>query len=147
MPNTVTLLPRINGIGGPIDCKESVHSHVQTLKPDSYWLGKQDNLFLRHLAIYLLDKFFRGCNIYQNRHIPLPLGHQEVSDQAGKKSTQMMTEFVYGFETSNAYNEHLDWNPVANAFANFGFTQLDCDLYSGFQGEADAVSHNFFFTK
>jgi hypothetical protein len=148
MPTTVLLLSKINGIGGTIDSKLPLHCHSQPLKPGTFLMSHNnphDNIFLRHLSIYLLDKYFRLSHLYQNRHVPMPLGLNEITDATGKIiPSAMISEFVYGFEVSSAYNEHQDWNNVSDAFARFGFIEMNCDLYSGFQGEDGSVSHNFF---
>jgi hypothetical protein len=55
-----------------------------------------------------------------------------------------MTEHVFGSETSSDVYAHLDFKIVDSAFKRFGLMGLAYDLYSGFYGEEDSRSHNFF---
>jgi hypothetical protein len=146
VPN-VLAMTSIDGRLGQVNTQIAVDCYFREYKigDQAMFTSPQDNIFLRHTSLFLLDKYFRACGLYKNRHISIPLG-EKYKDNSAKQlvPTGMVSEFVYGTEASSFYNEHLDWNEVSKAFGTFGFTRMDHDLYSGFYGEDNSFPHNFF---
>lgn len=141
----IIITKKINGIGGVVEAEKPIHCHFEAYKGSFNKPGDvpEDNLFNRHLTIYLLDKYFRKDNKYTCRHIAAPIGELMGTNDNGEiVPIGMYTEHVYGDEISSFCNEHLDWKVVSEQFAAFGFTKLDYDYCSGFSGEEDSVDHN-----
>src|SRR5579872_7429559 len=135
----ILVLNKIMGIGGEVISTRAVHVHFQPYTEINGALSESssfDTLYLRHLAIYILNKYFVKIGVSHSQHIPMPLGEVYKFGSA----IGILSEHVYGLEVSSFYNEHLDWQPVESVFAQFGFPKLDHDYYEGFDGPP----HNHF---